>query len=46
LALVGVPASAALALSVQLGLLSMVAALPGLAFWLRLKTSVSEERTP
>ena len=46
LALVGVPASAALALSVQLGLLSMVAALPGLAFWLRLKTSVSEEQTP
>jgi len=38
LALVGVPASAALALSVQLGLLSMVAALPGLALWLRLKT--------
>lgn len=37
LALVGVPASAALALSVQLGLLSMVAALPGLALWLRLK---------
>jgi glycosyltransferase 2 family protein len=46
LALVGVPASAALALSVQLGLLSMVAALPGLALWLRLKTSASEERTP
>jgi len=38
LALVGVPASAALALSVQLGLLSMVAALPGLVLWLRLKT--------
>jgi len=38
LALVGVPASAALALSVQLGLLSMVAALPGLALWLRLKS--------
>src|SRR5262245_15599536 len=50
LALVGVPASAALALSVQLGLLSMAAALPGLALWLRLKSSVeprgSEERTP
>jgi glycosyltransferase 2 family protein len=48
LALVGVPASAALALSVQLGLLSMVAALPGLALWLRLKTDPvpSEERTP
>jgi len=46
LALVGVPSSAALALSVQLGLLSMGAALPGLALWLRLKTSVSEERTP
>jgi glycosyltransferase 2 family protein len=38
LALVGVPASAALALSVQLGLLSMVAALPGVVLWLRLKT--------
>jgi len=39
LALAGVPASAALALSVQLGLLSMTAALPGLGVWLRLKPS-------
>jgi hypothetical protein len=40
LALAGVPASAALALSVQLGILGMVAALPGLAIWLRLKRRI------
>lgn len=40
LAVAGVPASAALALSVQLGLLSMLAALPGLGMWLRLKRRI------
>jgi glycosyltransferase 2 family protein len=40
LAVAGVPASAALALSVQLGLLSMLAALPGLGIWLRLKRRI------
>jgi len=46
LALVGVSASAALALSVQLGLLSMAAALPGLAVWLRLKADPRAEQAP
>jgi uncharacterized membrane protein YbhN (UPF0104 family) len=33
LGLVGVPASAALVLSVELGLITMAASLPGLVFW-------------
>jgi uncharacterized protein (TIRG00374 family) len=37
LGLVGVPASAALALSVQLGLLAMVVSLPGLVLWFMMK---------
>jgi uncharacterized membrane protein YbhN (UPF0104 family) len=37
LGLVGVPASAALALSVQLGLLTMVVSLPGLVLWFMMK---------
>jgi uncharacterized protein (TIRG00374 family) len=36
--LVGVPASATLALSIQLGLLSLIVALPGGLFWLALKS--------
>jgi uncharacterized membrane protein YbhN (UPF0104 family) len=37
LGLVGVPASAALVLSVQLGLLTMVVSLPGLVLWFMMK---------
>jgi uncharacterized membrane protein YbhN (UPF0104 family) len=37
LGLVGVPASAALVLSVELGLLTMVASLPGLVLWFMIK---------
>jgi uncharacterized protein (TIRG00374 family) len=37
LGLVGVPASAALALSVQIGLLAMVVSLPGLVLWFMIK---------
>ncbi len=38
LSVVGVPPSAALALSVQVGLLSLLASLPGAVFWLRLRS--------
>jgi len=34
LGFVGIPSSAALSLSVQMGLLTIVATLPGAAFWL------------
>jgi uncharacterized membrane protein YbhN (UPF0104 family) len=37
LGLVGVPASAALLLSVELGLIAMVASLPGLVLWFMVK---------
>jgi glycosyltransferase 2 family protein len=41
LGLVGVPASAALALSVQLGLLTMIVALPGGILWLLVRDSLA-----
>ena len=39
--LIGVPASATLVLSIQLGLLSLVVALPGGLLWLALKSNAS-----
>ncbi len=43
--LVGVPASAALALSMQLGLLAILVSLPGAIFWMRLKDQKAEARS-
>jgi uncharacterized membrane protein YbhN (UPF0104 family) len=45
LSLVGIPASAALALSVQIGLLTILASLPGGILWLLLRTT-SRDATP
>ena len=43
--LIGVPASATLVLSIQLGLLSLLVALPGGLLWLTLKSSASRPST-